>query len=167
LQMEDDGNWERFKIGYRNTSKSYMHASIDRHGTIQLNAFTIRKLGYPVAVALYYNRERSSIGFRPEERSDADTFPVSIRGDRGYGKIAAKSFLRFYGIKIQNTIVSDYLVIDPKGMLILDLRQARELRRKQQPTAFVADQAKNEESLPSDQFALGGAKLVCARGQES
>jgi hypothetical protein len=126
----NERHWERFKIGYRNTTRSYLRASIDKRGVILLNAFTMERLKHPEAVALYYDRATSSIGFRPETMQDADTFPVVMRTTRGYGRIAAISFLRYHGIKVRETIVSDHLEIDSTEMLVLDLRQASERRRK-------------------------------------
>lgn len=127
---ENERRWERFKIGYRDTRQSYMHASISSRGNILINAFTMEKMEYPQAVTLYYDRAASSIGFRAETVDAKDIFIVTTRPDRGYGRISALSFLRYYGIKVRETIVSDYLEIDSTGMVILDLRNTRELHPK-------------------------------------
>lgn len=126
--QETTRNWVKFEyaIGYRTPRKSYSHISINKRGKIQLNSYLMEKLNFAPAASLFYDRETTSIGILPRERLDEDehALPIILRSDRRYGEIYALSFLRCYGIRINDTLATNHIETTQDGMLIVDLRHA-------------------------------------------
>jgi hypothetical protein len=126
-----ESNWERFGSKCHEPTRSYLRVSLNKRGIILLNTFAVDKLGNPQAVIMHYDRTNSRIGLEPAEPSVQESFLVTRRRGRAYGKICANAFCKYFRIKTHGTMIfEDAYIDDNNKMLILDLAGVRELRRK-------------------------------------
>ena len=126
-----ESTWERFGSKCHEPSRSYLRVSLNKHGIIGLNTFAVDKLDNPQAVIMHYDRTNSRIGLEPAALDAQESFLVARRRGRGYGRISARAFCKYFRIKTPSTVVFEGAYIDDANkMLILDLADARELRTK-------------------------------------
>jgi hypothetical protein len=87
-------------------------------------------LGMPEAVKLYFDAGGSRIGVKAAE-SGEKTFKVvhSDPSNGRYGHLRASTFCRHYGIMPEARIEFQDVNIDPDGIMVLDLKTARRVRR--------------------------------------
>jgi hypothetical protein len=121
--------WEKFQACYIGTARSYLRVSLNKQGVLLLNTCAMQRMGFPEVVTLHYDHANSLIGIKRGDTGDNDSLYISKRPDRGYGKIGAKAFCRYFGLMRSSTRIF-YPEIDADGMLTLDLKRAQEFRRR-------------------------------------
>lgn len=117
-----DRQCEKFLGGPSVAYSERVHVTINRKGKIFLNQKAHKLMGSPLAVYLYYNREKDMIIL---ERTDAlrarDAF--LLREVPGTGRcIWANSFCKHFRIRVEGTVRFHNLEVDAVGRMFLKLR---------------------------------------------
>jgi hypothetical protein len=117
--------------------------TIQKRGTLSLNAPAYAVLGNPEALELLYDRESRLVALRKADASSDDAYIVRPLG-RGKSTwlVSGKAFTRYYGIETENArrwparMDDDMLVIDLKepGKETSSNRDASEQARSAPPT---------------------------------
>ncbi|MEQ1763394.1 MAG: hypothetical protein ABL984_09650 [Pyrinomonadaceae bacterium] len=105
-----------------------MHVSLtaDRH--FYLNKHALEGLGNPKAVRFFFDVGRSRVGIRKESPDVEQS--VLVRGkSHSRALVSGAQFCNYYGIKPEGPITFQNVHVDSDGMLVLDLKTARRIRR--------------------------------------
>ena len=119
-----DRQCEKFMGGPTVPFRERAHVTINWKGAIFLNQKAHAMMGRPLAVYLYYNREKDMIIL---ERTDAlrasEAFLVHQYGHNGAGRrIQANPFCKHFRIKVEGTVRFLHPETDSAGRLYLKLR---------------------------------------------
>lgn len=98
---------------------------------IGLNEAAVKEFGLENVkfVQLYYDKENSLIGVKPID-SSTEPYAMSLRRRPTGADIAAKSFLDYYRIPREQTVVVDAHWDNENKMIILDLKNIRSQRSR-------------------------------------
>ena len=118
-----------------------VHVTIDHKGRIFLNQKALKMMGSPLAVYLYYNREKDMIILEPTDALRAKP-AFLLKDTQGTGKtIWANPFCRHFNIKLPGTVRFIMPDTDAVGRMYLKLRETVNAgvgprpRKKKQGTA--------------------------------
>jgi hypothetical protein len=119
-----DRQCEKFMGGPTVAHRERVHVTINSRGAIFLNQKAHATMGRPLAVYLYYNREKDMIIL---ERTDAlrarEAFLLREIGHKGLGRyIHANPFCKHFRIKVEGTVRFLHPEVDAVGRLYLKLR---------------------------------------------
>ena len=119
-----DRQCEKFMGGPTVPFRERAHVTINTKGEIFLNQKAHAMMGRPLAVYLYYNREKDMIIL---ERTDAlrasEAFLLREFGHKGLGRrIPANPFCKHFRIKVEGTVRFLHPETDSAGRLYLKLR---------------------------------------------
>ncbi|MFJ4972448.1 hypothetical protein [Streptomyces sp. NPDC088755] len=108
--------------------------TIQKRGTISLNAAAHALLGKPEAVELLYDREESVVGFRPVPRESEHAYPLRAQNNKSVGPyiVSGTAFVKYYNIDTTvsrrwvASLVGDVLCVDLKhgGTVVTSNRSA-------------------------------------------
>lgn len=121
-------DWQKFTGGEYKERYNRLRVTMNPSCEINLGMRAFEILGKPKAVDLYYDVGGSRIGIKvamPGEK----TFEVVRRSEAPYGRIRGASFCRNYRIRPEATIEFQDVHIDGDGIMVLDLKTARRVRR--------------------------------------
>ena len=121
-------DWQEFDGGEFLERRVRARVTMDTRLQIYLGKVAFEALGRPEAVKLLFDVGGSRIGVRPVPRGEK-TFGVVRRRDGPYGYVRANTFCRYYGIKPEAPIEFKDVGIDTDGIMVLDLKTARRIRR--------------------------------------
>jgi hypothetical protein len=98
------------------------YVTIQKRGTISLNASAHAALGSPEAIELLYDAQEKIIGFRGVAKTAEHAYPVRAQAGKSVGPyiVSGTAFVRYYGI---DTTVSRRFVGALEGnVLCIDLK---------------------------------------------
>ena len=92
--------------------------------------FDLGSLGEPGPVRYFFDVGRGWIGIKKESPDCEQAFPIRKKTNgQGGGLVRAGHFCNRYGIQLEDSIRFENIRVDADGMLILDLKTARRIRR--------------------------------------
>jgi hypothetical protein len=97
--------------------------TMQKRGSLSLNASAYLAMGSPKAVHLLYDRVERVIGIRPADPDDPDSYPprtLPKRGETGPHVVTAAAFTSHYEI---DTTPRRYRAFFKDGILCIDLKQ--------------------------------------------
>jgi hypothetical protein len=97
--------------------------TMQKRGSLALNASAYLAMGSPKAVHLLYDRVEQIIGIRSADPDDPDSYPpraLPKRGETGPHVVTAAAFTTHYGI---DTTPRRYTAFFKDGILCIDLKQ--------------------------------------------
>ena len=106
-----------------------MHVTLSKDMDFYINKVALDALGDPEAVRYFFDVGRSWIGIRKESPEVEQAFPLRKKVKGQGGLVRAAQFCSRYGIRLEDSIAFQDVRIDADGMLILDLKTARRIRR--------------------------------------
>ena len=119
-----DRQCEKFMGGPTVPFRERAHVTLNYRGAIFLNQKAHAMMGRPLAVYLYYNREKDMIIL---ERTDAlranEAFTLRETGGGGKGRyLQANPFCKHFRIKVEGTVRFLHPEVDAVGRMYLKLR---------------------------------------------
>ena len=122
-------DWQEFKGGEHKTRYKFPRVTMSKSGEIRFGRRALEVLDRPRAVTLYFDVSRSCIGVKPVTPSET-SFEMVRREDTSlYAYVRGSSFCKHYGIKPEASIEFVDVEMDADGIMVLDLKTARRLRR--------------------------------------
>lgn len=121
-------DWQEFKGGEHRERYKQMRVTMNIGCEIHLSMRAFAALERPKAVKLFFDVGGSRIGVKAVPAGEK-TFEVVRRSEGPFGYIRAMSFCRYYGVKPEATIEFQDVSIEADGIMVLDLKTARRLRR--------------------------------------
>jgi hypothetical protein len=121
-------DWQEFNGVAARFRRTRMRVTLTAGKDFYLNRVALEALGKPEAVRYYFDVSRSRIGIKPAP-ADIEQSVLVRKRDRDYGLVRAAHFCNYYGIKPENSIIFQDAHVDGDGMLVLDLKTARSIRR--------------------------------------
>lgn len=122
-----NNEWAEFDGVAYTAWKLLPRVTINQDCVISFGMKAIEALHRPETIKLFYDGRGSRIGIKPSITDDQRAFPVRYRQGKKYGFISAKRFCKRFNIRFEGTI--EFLNVQTENeMLILDFRQARQLR---------------------------------------
>ena len=106
-----------------------MHVTLSRDKDFYINKVALDALGDPEAVRYFFDVGRSWIGIRKESPEIEQAFPLRKKMKGQGGLVRAAQFCNRYGIHPEVSITFQDVRVDADGMMILDLKTARRIRR--------------------------------------
>ena len=95
---------------------------------IYLSEASLKAIGSPNTVRLYYDVSRSRIGVRAEDPNSDHAIIVERTPGRKYGYIRAAAFCNRFGIAPTASVEFQNVIADEDGILVLDLKTATTIR---------------------------------------
>lgn len=117
-------NWEEGKKGPRRGYRVGHYGTVTPKGVFFINRFTSEALREPEAVKLFFYRLNQTIGIRHAHPREENAF-VTKTALRGAKRIRAGHAVNQFGVYTTETIRFLNPEIDEKGVLLLDLRNAK------------------------------------------
>ncbi|HRI05301.1 MAG TPA: hypothetical protein PLL77_16305 [Pyrinomonadaceae bacterium] len=121
--------WEEGRRQPIRTARVGHYATINAAGTIVIGRFTNEALGSPEAVKLMFDRLNMSIGVKCAHPREDNAYPVKPMGRHGGKQIRGAQAANQFGLRLPGTIRFIAPEIDEDGLLILDLRNTRSVKR--------------------------------------
>jgi hypothetical protein len=123
--------------------------TVQRRGTITINAAAYVALGSPEAVELLFDRQAMVLGLRGVEPSvpHAAFVRPSARTGNGPFVISAMAFLKFYGI--DTSVARRWPARLDRGVLCVDLRGTHDAVSKAPPTSGSRRSGRRPRPRPS------------------
>lgn len=123
--------WEECPREARETRWQAMYVTLNPQGDIVISRFTHEACGQPPAYVLLFDRENKAIGLKPMNSEDVkNAYPARVRGRHGGRRIRGWRLCREFGLKVDRTVRFPSCYLDVDGVLILDLEEARYLKKK-------------------------------------
>jgi hypothetical protein len=122
-------DWQEFDGGEFLERRVRPRVTLNIDGEIYFGKRAYEELGRPEAVKLYFDVAQSRIGVKAVPHGEK-TFKIAFPSQsRMYGHARAATFCKYYGIKPEARIEFQDVTIDADGMMVLDLKTARRVRR--------------------------------------
>lgn len=123
-------DWQEYEGGQLSERYVRTRVTLNVGGEFYFGRKAFEALGMPEAVKLYFDVGGGRIGVKAVQ-SGEKTFKVvhSNPANGVYGHVRAATFCRHYGIKPEGRIEFQDVDIDADGMMVLDLKTARRVRR--------------------------------------
>lgn len=99
------------------------YVTIQKRGTISLNAAAHAAIGSPEAVELLYDKSARIVGFRPVDKSAEHAYPLRTSGGKAVGPyiLSGTAFTKYYGI--DTTVSRRWVGRMVDGVLCIDLTE--------------------------------------------
>ena len=123
--------WQAFPIGPGN-HKEELHITLNPKGYLLIGARAFEKFGRPEQAILLFDQTNSLIGIQPTNRHAPNAYPLVKENKTKKGNyriIRAHRFCRHYAIRVERTVAFVEPTVDPDGVLVLDLKNARIIGR--------------------------------------
>ena len=113
-------------------NRERIRVTINKIGTIYLNASAFKALGHPEAVLLMYDRRRKTIGITGAPSNHKQAILMKRKsGDQSNGRcIYARTFCKDFGLQPAGTFVFPEATINKDGILLLDLNVVKPSTKK-------------------------------------
>lgn len=120
-----DRQCEKFIGGPTPSYQERVHVTLEPRCQIFLNQKALALMGKPLAVYLYYNREKDMIVIEPTACLTANNaFPLKPAGGQTKGRhIRANPFCRHFNIRVEQTVRFLSPDVDAAGRMYLKLRE--------------------------------------------
>ncbi|HMT07273.1 MAG TPA: hypothetical protein PKA82_04645 [Pyrinomonadaceae bacterium] len=133
--MNEFRRWEEFALGPGKAGRD-IHVTLDPNFNITLGARAARRFGMSDSVVMMFDKWNKIIGIVPAKHNAPNAFPL-VRKPRGEHRvIRARSFCRYYGIKVMRTTAIK-AEINAQGVLELDLKFTRLCVRNPEPKPML------------------------------
>jgi hypothetical protein len=131
--MALERDFEKYNGGPVVSTRDRMHVTLSALGVIYMNKKAYEVFGRQAAVALYYSRERDTIGIEPANPRFDKNFPVK-QCQNGWRILAAPALGNFR-VRTDHTIRFANPEIDDSGNMLLSMRDtvnvtARQYKKK-------------------------------------
>ena len=123
-------DWQEFNGGEFLERRVRPRVTMNAVGEIYFGKTAYEALGKPVAVKLFFDVGGSRIGVKAVphgEKTFQIVHPIKAKGL--YGHARAATFCKYYGIRPEARIEFQDVHVDADGIMVLDLKTARRLRR--------------------------------------
>lgn len=121
--------WTKFNGRPNHSSRGKMRVTINWKRTIMLNQMAYEAIGRPMAVELLFDQMFGRIGIKPIRPDAPNAFPVKPVLKGTYRRINAAPFCLHFELKIEKTLMFTAPIVDPNGVLELDLSQTMPVTR--------------------------------------
>ncbi|MFN0280165.1 MAG: hypothetical protein ACKVRN_16430 [Pyrinomonadaceae bacterium] len=122
-------HWEQIGRDEQPNRWSAFHVTMSPDGVIVLGRFTLEMLGDAEAFHLLFDRLNHTIGLKPTKKDVRDAYPTAKRGRYGARLIRAFRLCQECNIRLPATVRFADPRIDEDGILNLDLRKVRPVKR--------------------------------------
>ncbi len=122
-------NWTAYEGGEHREKFRKPRVTLNPHKELYLGVKAVDLIGRPKAVRLYFDVAASLIGVMPVKEGTENSFPLHKIGKYTYAFVRAATFCNNFGIRPDARIEFQDVRIDPDGMMVLDLKTARRLRK--------------------------------------
>ena len=123
-------DWQEYNGGEFLERRVRPRVTLNIDGGIYFGTAAYEALGRPEAVKLYFDVSGSRIGVKPVPQGEKTFKIVHPNGSTcTYGHARAATFCKYYGIKPEARIEFLDVHIDADGIMVLDLKTARRVRR--------------------------------------
>lgn len=125
-------NWEIHKPDHGLNQRDRIRVTINKTGTVYMNAAAHKALGHPEAVVMMYDRRLKTIGVTSASANRKEAYRLKRKGvEASNGRLVyARTFCRDFNIYPSETLVFADAMINKDGVLILDLNAVRPAPRK-------------------------------------
>ncbi|MEV7970047.1 hypothetical protein AB0O34_29290 [Sphaerisporangium sp. NPDC088356] len=98
--------------------------TIQKRGTMSMNAAAFAELGEPEAVELLYDPAERIIGFRPVEKESEHAYPLRPQAGKSVGPyiVSGTAFTKYYNI--DTSVSRRWTSYIDDGILCIDLKQS-------------------------------------------
>ena len=124
-----DRHWEQIGRDEQPNRWSAFHVTMNPEGVIVLGRFTLEMLDSPDAFHLFFDRLNHTIGLKPTKKGVRDAYPTAARGRHGARLVRAFRLCQECRIRLPATIRFVDPEIDQDGILNLDLRKVRPVKK--------------------------------------
>jgi hypothetical protein len=114
-------HWTKFNGKPNHSYRGKMRVTINYKSSLMLNLAAFEALGRPAAVELMFDQTYGMIGVKPVRPDAHNAFPVKTVLKGTYRRINAASFCRHFDLRIEKTIIFLEPMIEPAGVLELNL----------------------------------------------
>jgi hypothetical protein len=134
--------------------------TIQKRGTLSLNAAAYVALGSPEAVELLYDREQRLMALRGIEASAESAYPLRPMGTGSTWLASGKAFMNYYGIDVgtaqryNGRMEDDLLIVDlkePGTDVSIDRDRKPPPTSERSPNGLAAPSQSGEETRPLPQ----------------
>ena len=123
-------DWQEFEGGQLSERYVRPRVTLNIDGEFYFGRRAFEALGMPEAVKLYFDLGSSRIGVKGVQSGEKTFNVVQSKPSKGrYGHLRAATFCKYYGIKPEGRIEFQDVRVDADGMMVLDLKTARRVRR--------------------------------------
>lgn len=123
-------DWQEFEGGQLSERYVRPRVTLNIDGEFYFGRRAFEALGMPEAVKLYFDLGSSRIGVKGVQSGEKTFKVVRSKPSKGrYGHLRAATFCKHYGIKPEGRIEFQDVCVDADGMMVLDLKTARRVRR--------------------------------------
>jgi hypothetical protein len=123
-------DWQEFDGGQMGERYLRTRVTLNAEGCFYFGKKAFEFLGKPDAVKFYFDAGGSRIGVKAVESGENTFTMLHSKPEYGiYGTIRAATFCRHYGVMPEARIEFQDVHIDPDGIMVLDLKTARRVRR--------------------------------------
>ncbi len=122
-------NWIEIKRGDVLPQFAAIHVTMNLKGEIVLSRVTYELLGSPKAFQLLYDKANNRIGLKPSALAARNAYPARVAHRRGSMKVRAHRLLAEHRIGLPYTVQFTDAEINEDGILVLDIRTAKESAR--------------------------------------
>ena len=136
-------DWIEIKRGDVMPQYTGIYATMNRQGDIVISRVTYEMLGSPKAFNILYDKTNNRIGLKPAALAAKNAYPARVSNHAGAKMIRGHRLTREHRIDLPHTVQFVGAQIDEDGILILDLRTAKESLRA---AAHHRNRARREET---------------------
>jgi hypothetical protein len=123
-------DWQEFEGGQMGERYLRTRVTLNVEGCFYFGKKAFEAIGMPEAVKLYFDAGGSRIGVKAAERDEKTFTMLHSKPENGrYGILRAATFCRHYKIIPETRIEFQEVHIDQDGIMVLDLKTARRVRR--------------------------------------
>jgi hypothetical protein len=128
-----DRNCEKFLGGPTVPYSERVHVTIKSGGAIFLNQKAHKMMGRPLAVYLYYNRQKDMIILEPTQATTGHAAFLLKDANHSARLIYANPFCKHFGIRIRGTLRFIEPAVDAAGRMYLKLNETVTVSRGPRP----------------------------------
>lgn len=128
--------------------------TIQRSGSIGINAAAAYLIGEPEAVEMMFDREQNRVGVRPVPRETAHAYPCRPIKNRASFLVNCTAFFEYYRIPHEESVRREVTV--EEGVLVVDLNDAGRVSLRGN-AAHVRVYSNGQVSAESEEAALAEA----------
>ena len=122
-------HWTVFE-GMQNGRRSQRpRVTLNKHRTMVMNQIAYKGIGAPKAVELMFDTNRKLIGLRSCDPAKKNAFSIRPSKQGRHVSIALGAFLTHFDIKPSRTVLFEDPLINPDGLLTLDLTKTTAVTR--------------------------------------
>ena len=122
--------WDVFKADIKSGKRYEPLVTLQMKGLLGFNPAAYELLGRPDAVELMFDKLNGSIGIKAVQADSPHAVTVRRANSSDSRAVSAATFCVYYGIRYENSLRFRNIRLDHEGILVLDLRDAREVVKR-------------------------------------